>query len=123
MDNFVVAEGASHEGGIDVIVEDIDFVLRDRVSLTVASATLNAKFISVAKAHTDESDADSNHQVIFNIDIPSESLNDAEVGTHILEINATDAEGVVATRQVNLVVENVNDAPEIVSDYSCRGYQ
>ncbi len=114
VDNFVVAEGASPEGGIDVTVEDIDFVLRDRVSLAVASATLDAKFISVAKAHTDESDADSNHQVIFNIDIPSESLNDAEVGTHILEINATDAEGVVATRQVNLVVENVNDAPEIV---------
>ena len=115
MDNFVVAEGASHEGGIDVTVEDIDFLVRDRVSLTVASATLNTKFISVAKAHTDESDANPNHQVIFNIDILSESLNDAEVGTHILEINATDAEGVVATRQVNLVVENVNDAPEIVS--------
>ena len=113
-DNFVVAEGASPEGSIDVIVEDVDFLVRDRVSLTVASATLDAKFISVAKAHTDESDADSYHQVIFNIDIPSESLNDAEVGTYILEINATDAEGVIATRQVNLVVENVNDAPEIV---------
>ena len=115
VNNFVVAEGASPEGSIDVIVEDVDFLVRDRVSLTVASATLDAKFISIAKAHTDESDADSKHQVIFNIDIPSESLNDAEVGTYILEINATDAEGVIATRQVNLVVENVNDAPEIVN--------
>ncbi len=115
VDNFVVAEGASPNGGIDVIVEDVDFLFGDKVSLAVASATLNTKFISVAKAHIDESDADPNHQVIFNIDILSESLNDAEVGTHILEINATDAEGVVATRQVNLVVENVNDAPEIVS--------
>ena len=115
VNNFVVAEGASPEGSIDVIVEDVDFLVRDSVSLTVASATLDAKFISVAKAHTDESDADPNHQVIFNIDIPSESLNDAEVGTYILEINATDAEGVIATRQVNLVVENVNDAPEIVN--------
>ena len=115
MDNFVVAEGASPNGAINVIVEDIDFILRDSVSLDVASATLDAKFLSIAKTHTDESDANSNHQVIFNIDIPSESLNDAEVGTHILEISATDTEGVIATRQVNLVVENVNDAPEIVS--------
>ena len=115
MDNFVVAEGASPNGDINVIVEDVDFLLRDRVSLAVASDTLDTKFISVAKAHIDESEADPNHQVIFNIDILSELLNDAEVGTHILEINATDAEGVVATRQVNLVVENVNDAPKIVS--------
>ncbi len=120
-DNFVVAEGASPEGSIDVTVEDIDFLFGDNISLTVASATLNTKFLSVAKAHIDGSDADSYHQVIFNIDIPSESLNDAEVGTHILEISATDTEGVIATRQVNLVVENVNDAPKIVSITHGRG--
>ncbi len=116
--HFIVAEEASPNGRINVIVEDIDFISQDSISLTVASATLDAKFISVAKAHIDESDADSNHQVTFNIDIQSELLNDAEVGTHALKINATDAEGVIVTRQVDLVVENVNDAPRVVSFYS-----
>ncbi len=113
--HFIVAEGASPNGRINVIVEDIDFISQDSISLTVASATLDTRFISVAKAHIDESDADSNHQVTFNIDIPSELLDDAEVRTHILEINATDVEGESVMRQVNLVVENTNDAPKIIS--------
>ena len=115
VDNFVVAEGASPNGGINVIVEDIDFLVHDSVSLAVASTTLDAKFLSIVKAHIDESEADSNHQVTFNIDIPSESLNDAEVGTHILEISVTDTDRESITHRVNLVIENVNDVPRIVN--------
>ena len=115
MENFIVAEGVSPNGGINVTVEDMDFILGDRVSLTVASATLDdmfiARFISIAKAQIDESEADSNQQVIFTINISSESLDDAEVGTHILEINLTDDEGASITRQINLVVENTNEPP------------
>ena len=111
MENFIVAEGVSPNGGINVTVEDMDFIVGDRVSLTVASATLDDKFISIAKAQIDESEADSNQQVIFTINISSESLDDAEVGTHILEINVTDNEGASITRQINLVVENTNEPP------------
>ncbi len=115
MDHFIVAEGVSPNGGINVIVEDMDFILGDRVSLTVASATLDdmfiARFISVAKAHIDESEADSNQQVTFTINVSSETLDDTDLGTYILEINLTDAEGASITRQINLVVENTNEPP------------
>ena len=35
--------------GINVIVEDIDFLVHDSVSLAVASTTLDAKFLSIVK--------------------------------------------------------------------------